>query len=219
MFAIAIDGPAGAGKSTVAKEVAKKLEFVYVDTGAIYRTLAYYILKNNIDINDVDFLESELKKVKIKIEHEQDGQKMYLLGEDITEKIRTPEITMMASTSSAIPCVRAFLLSLQTDLANEYNVVMDGRDIGTVVLPNAQLKVFLTASPEERARRRTLDFKEKGIDEPYEKVLAEIKVRDCQDSNREIAPLKPAEDAVVIDSSRLSFDEVVEEFIKLAKKL
>lgn len=217
MFSIAIDGPAGAGKSTVAKTLAKKLEFIYVDTGALYRTVAIHLINNKIDPKDADKVELALKDIVVTMEYVDDEQHMFLNGEDVTRVIRNPEVSMMASTSSALPCVRAFLLKLQTGMAEKYNVVMDGRDIGTVVLPNAQVKVFLTASANERARRRVLDLAEKGINEEFSKVLAEIEQRDFQDSNRATAPLKQADDAVLLDSSELDFEQVIEKFEEIVR--
>ncbi len=217
MFNIAIDGPAGAGKSTVAKEVAKKLGFIYVDTGALYRTVALHLTNNNIDPKDEESVKNALLDITVEMKHKDDGQHMYLCGEDVTSKIRTPEVSMMASTSSALAVVRAFLFELQTKMAEKYNVVMDGRDIGTVVLPNAQLKVFLTASAEERAKRRLKDLEVMGNPQNFETLLEEIKLRDHQDSTRANAPLKQADDAVLIDSSNLSFEQVVEEFERLVK--
>ncbi len=217
MISIAIDGPAGAGKSSVSKAVARKLGFIHVDTGALYRTVAVHLVKNNIDVKNIEAVEKSLLEIDVTMDYKEDGQHMYLCGEDVTTQLRTPEVSMMASTSSAIPSVRAFLLKLQTDMAKKYNVVMDGRDIGTVILPNAQVKVFLTASAHERARRRTLELKEKGIIEDFDKVLKEIEERDFQDSNREIAPLKAAEDAVVLDSTGLTLEQAIEKFVDIVR--
>ena len=209
-FAIAIDGPAGAGKSTIAKRLAKELDFVYVDTGAIYRTVGYYIWLCGIGGRDADGVARLIDDVNVKIEYPGDGvQHMFLNGKDITDEIRTPEISSYASQVSAHKCVRDYLLDTQRELARTHNVIMDGRDIGTVVLPNAQVKIFLTASPEIRAKRRHLELAEKGIKDSYEKVLADMKQRDLQDSTRAIAPLKQAKDAVLVDSSEMTLDEVV----------
>ena len=208
--AIAIDGPAGAGKSTIAKRLSKDLGFVYVDTGAIYRTVGYYIWMCGIGGRDADGVARLIDEVNIKIEYPEDGlQHMILNGKDITSEIRTPEISSYASQVSAHKCVRDYLLETQRELARTHNVVMDGRDIGTVVLPDADVKIFLTASPEIRAKRRHLELQEKGITDSYEKVLAEMKQRDLQDSTRAIAPLKQAKDAVLVDSSEMTLDEVV----------
>ena len=209
MIATAIDGPAGAGKSSVAKAVAAKTGFIYVDTGALYRTVALHLLNNGISAEEVEKVEASLPNIEVSLSHEEDGQHVYLCGEDVSSKIRTPEVSMMASKSSAIPAVRKFLFSLQTGMAENYNVIMDGRDIGTVVLPNAQVKVFLTASPEERAKRRYNEYIAKGEDADYDEILRDVIQRDYQDTHREIAPLKAADDAVVVDSTEMSFDEVV----------
>ena len=217
MYAIAIDGPAGAGKSSIAKAAAKRLGFIYVDTGALYRTVALHLLKENIDPKDVSAVEAALPDIQVTMGHEEDGQHVYLNGEDVTGLIRTPEVSMMASTSSAIPEVRKFLFSLQTGMAEKYNVIMDGRDIGTVVLPNADVKIFLTASPEVRAMRRDKELMEKGAKDSYEEVLADVIKRDYQDTHREAAPLKPAEDGVILDTSDLNFDEVINELEKIVK--
>ena len=217
MYAIAIDGPAGAGKSSIAKAAAKRLGFIYVDTGALYRTVALHLIKENIDPKDIEAVKAALPNIQVTMGHEEDGQHVYLCGEDVTGLIRTPEVSMMASTSSAIPEVRKFLFSLQTGMAEKYNVIMDGRDIGTVVLPNAQVKIFLTASPEVRAMRRYKELVEKGANDTYEEVLADVIKRDYQDTHRETAPLKPADDGVILDTSDLSFDEVIDELEKIVK--
>ena len=217
MYAIAIDGPAGAGKSSIAKAAAKRLGFIYVDTGALYRTVALHLIKENIDPKDIEAVKAALPNIQVTMGHEEDGQHVYLCGEDVTGLIRTPEVSMMASTSSAIPEVRKFLFSLQTGMAEKYNAIMDGRDIGTVVLPNAQVKIFLTASPEVRAMRRYKELVEKGTEDTYEEVLADVIKRDYQDTHRETAPLKPADDGVILDTSDLSFDEVIDELEKIVK--
>ena len=207
---IAIDGPAGAGKSTMAKRIAKDLDFVYVDPGAIYRTVGYYIWLCGIGGRDADSVARLIDEVNVKIEYPGDGlQHMILNGKDITEDIRTPEISSYASQVSAHKCVRDYLLETQRELARTHNVVMDGRDIGTVVLPNADVKIFLTATPEVRAHRRHLELQEKGIKDSYEKVLADMKQRDLQDSTRPIAPLKQAKDAELLDTSDLTLEESV----------
>ena len=218
MYAVAIDGPAGAGKSSIAKAAAKILSFIYVDTGALYRTVALHLLNNEIDPGDTQAVEAALADIQVTMEHMEDSQHVYLCGCDVTEKIRTPQVSMAASVSSAIPAVRNFLFSLQKGMAERYNVIMDGRDIGTVVLPKAQVKIFLTASPEERARRRTLELEAKGNQADYREILADVIKRDYQDSHREVAPLKPAEDSVIIDSSNLAFDQVVEEVINIVQE-
>ena len=208
--AIALDGPAGAGKSTIARRLASELDYVYVDTGAIYRTVGYYIWICGIGGRDGDGVRRLLDDVNVRIEYPGDGlQHMYLNGKDITEDIRTPEISNYASQVSAHKCVRDFLLDTQRDLAKTHNVVMDGRDIGTVVLPDADVKIFLTASPEVRARRRRNELQAKGCKDSYEKVLAEMKQRDLQDSTRAIAPLRQAEDAVLLDTSEMNLEEAI----------
>ncbi|MBP3313448.1 MAG: (d)CMP kinase [Oscillospiraceae bacterium] len=209
--AIAIDGPAGAGKSTMAKRIAKELGYVYVDTGAIYRTVGYYVWLCGIGGRDVDGVTRLIDEVNISIEYPEDGlQHMILNGKDVTGEIRTPEMSSYASQVSAHKCVRDFLLDTQRELARTHNVVMDGRDIGTVVLPDAEVKIFLTASPEVRARRRYIELQEKGVSDSYEKVLADMKQRDLQDSTRPIAPLKQAKDAVLLDTSSMTLEESVE---------
>lgn len=210
IFAIAIDGPSGAGKSSMAKALSKILGCIYVDTGAIYRTVALAVRRAEADPRDAEAVERLLPKIDISIEYNpQLGQRMMLCGEDVSALIRTTEISKYASDVSAIPAVRAFLLELQRGLARKSSVIMDGRDIGTVVLPDAQVKIFLTAAPEERARRRQHENEEKGIPSTYEDILANIIYRDKQDTERAAAPLKPAEDAVRVDTTALSFDESV----------
>jgi len=201
MFAVAIDGPSGAGKSSVSKAVAQRLGFIYVDTGALYRTVALYLIRHGISPEDVDAVTAALPCISVEMKHEKRGQRMLLCGEDVTDQIRTGAVSTAASVSSAIPAVRQFLFKLQTDMAEKYNVVMDGRDIGTVVLPHAQVKIFLTASAEERARRRMAQLRHQGVTEDYDTVLREIKERDERDSSRELAPLKPCEGAVLVDST------------------
>ena len=196
---VAIDGPAGAGKSSIARELAAELGFIYVDTGALYRAIALYIQQHNL-CNKQDIIR-QLPKIDLKIKFIGGTQCILLNGEDVTDDIRTPEISMLASKVSAIPEVRDFLFDLQQKIAKEHHVIMDGRDIGTVVLPDADLKIFLTASPEERASRRYLELQEKPDAPTYEQILQDIKKRDYQDTHREIAPLRQAEDAVLIDTT------------------
>lgn len=209
MISIAIDGPAGAGKSTIAKGVAKKIGYIYVDTGAIYRTLAYYMISNGISAEETEKIVDNLGNAKVEIKYIDSVQCVFLNGEDVSGKIRTPQISMAASTVSAIPEVRAHLLSIQRDLAEKNNVIMDGRDIGTVVLPNATVKIFLTACVECRAERRYKEMVEKGMDANLEEVIEDIKVRDYNDSHRDVAPLKPAEDSTVIDTSWQTLEQSV----------
>ena len=208
-ISIAIDGPAGAGKSTIAKKLAVKLGCIYVDTGALYRTIAYSLLKSGKDYNDVKVVVAHLPGISVNIAYKGDTQIVLLDGEDVSSFIRTPEVSNVASVTSAIPEVRAYLLGLQRRLAEENSVVMDGRDIATVVLPNAKVKIFLTASPEERARRRFVELQEKGIEANYEDVLADIKERDYRDSHRDVAPLKQADDAVLVDTTDKNLEEAV----------
>ena len=218
MFAVAIDGPAGAGKSSVAKAAAKELGFVYVDTGAIYRTIALYVLRQGVDPHDAAGVEALLPQIQVGMEYTEQGQKMLLNGEDVTGLIRTPEVSMATSACSAIPAVRAYLLQLQRDLAEKNNVLMDGRDIGTVVLPHAQLKIFLTASPEERARRRVSQLEEAGQKADYQSILRDIVQRDYQDSHRETAPLRPAEDSVLLDTTGNVFEQSVAQLVALVRE-
>ena len=218
MFAVAIDGPAGAGKSSVAKAAAKELGFVYVDTGAIYRTIALYVLRQGVDPHDAAGVEALLPQIQVGMEYTDQGQKMLLNGEDVTGLIRTPEVSMATSACSAIPAVRAYLLQLQRDLAEKNNVLMDGRDIGTVVLPHAQLKIFLTASPEERARRRVGQLEEAGQKADYQSILRDIVQRDYQDSHRETAPLRPAEDSVLLDTTGNVFEQSVAQLVALVRE-
>lgn len=215
---VALDGPSGAGKSTIAKAVAKKLEYVYVDTGALYRTIAYYVISNGVDTKDEGAVAACLDKIGVSLEYIGGAQHVMLNGEDVSDKIRTPEISMGASAVSAMPKVREFLFGLQQDIAKKNNIIMDGRDIGTVVLPNAQVKIFLTATAEERANRRFKELQEKGDPSTYEQVLEDIKQRDYNDMHRDIAPLKKADDAVEVDSTRMTLDEVIDEIVRIIKE-
>lgn len=217
-IAIAIDGPAGAGKSTIARRLAAELGYCYVDTGAIYRTVAYFLDLLGISPKDADGVARYLDELTVGITYDEEGkQHMIMNGMDVTEDIRTQEISQKASLVSANPLVREMLLDLQRDMAKEYNVIMDGRDIGTVVLPRANVKIFLTASPEVRAKRRTAELEAKGQTANYEKVLKEIQQRDYQDSHRAIAPLKQAKDAVKVDTSELDIDSVVAAIRKIVE--
>lgn len=205
---IAIDGPSGAGKSTMARKVAAELGFLYVDTGAIYRSVSLYAYRAGVDKEDAERIVALLPQVQIDMEYREDGvQHMILNGEDVTDAIRENEVSLYTSAVSAIPEVRAFLLDLQRNLAATRNVIMDGRDIGTVVLPDATVKIYLTAAPEARARRRWLELKEKGSDITEAQVLEDVLQRDYNDTHREIAPLRQAEDAVLVDTSDLDFEE------------
>lgn len=212
---VALDGPSGAGKSTIAKAVAKKLEYVYVDTGAMYRSIAYYVISKGADLSDPEQIKPLLGDISIKLCYTEAGQRVMLNDEDVSDKIRTPEISMGASKVSAIPEVREFLLELQKNIAKENNIIMDGRDIGTVVLPNADVKIFLTAAPEARAERRFKELQEKGDKSTYDEVLQDIIQRDYNDTHREIAPLKKADDAVEVDSTELTLEESVEAIYKV----
>ncbi len=215
---IAIDGPSGAGKSSVAKTIAAKLGIVYVDTGALYRTVGYYVRSQGIAREDTAGIVSCLPHISIEVRYENGAQHVYLNGEDLGDRIREPEISMYASAVSAVPAVRAFLLDTQRDIAAKNSVIMDGRDIGTVILPNADVKVFLFASDEARAKRRTLELQAKGMDVNFEDVLREMRQRDDNDRNRAVAPAVAAPDAVLLDNSDLTVEETAAAVIALAKK-
>ena len=217
-FNIAIDGPAGAGKSTIAKRVAAQLGFMYVDTGAMYRTIAVYLLREQVDCENEALLAKALDKISIGMKYGDGQQRMLLNGEDVTGLIRTQEVGQMASISSAKAIVREKLLALQRGLAAENEVIMDGRDIGTRILPDADLKIYLTASTEARARRRFLELEQKGEHPSLEQIEAEIRERDTRDMNRSVAPLKQAEDAVLVDSSDMSIEQVTDRIVSLAKE-
>ena len=217
-YSIAIDGPSGAGKSTVAKAAAKALGFVYLDTGAIYRTVAWHITMMGIGPKDTDHFPMLLNDANIQIDFQPDGQHMILNGRDISGEIRTPEIASVASQVSAQPAVREFLLDMQRDLAKIHNIIMDGRDIGTVVLPNASMKIFLTASPEARAMRRYQEYLDKGQQATYEEVLADQKKRDYDDSHRKIAPLKQAKDAILVDTTEMGLQESIDYCVSLIRE-
>ncbi len=204
---VAIDGPSGAGKSTLARKLAEKLKFIYVDTGALYRTVGLYMLRNCIDPKDENGVTAALSKINVEIKFIGGEQHVYLNGEDVSSDIRIHEVSQYASLVSAIPTVRQFLFHMQQKMAAEHDVIMDGRDIGTVVLPNADVKIFLTASAEERATRRYEELLGRGQEVSYEQVLADVIARDEQDTNRPIAPLKPAENSVIVDTTGNTFDE------------
>ena len=206
---IAIDGPAGAGKSTIAKALAQELSFLYVDTGALYRAVGYAMTRLGVELQDPQAVEAALAGLRVSLRHVAGTQRVFVGEEDVSDRIRTPEMSMAASTVSAQPAVRQFLFQLQRDIAAENDVIMDGRDIGTVVLPQAELKVFLTASAEERARRRHLELLEKGEEATFDEVFADMVKRDEADRNRAIAPLRQAEDAVPIDTSGLTLEESI----------
>ena len=216
-YNVAIDGPAGAGKSTIAKRVAKEMGYVYVDTGAMYRALAIYFLKKGLKPEEIEKIAEACKEAVVTIGYEDGMQQVYLNGENVTGMLREEAVGNMASVSSAIKEVRAQLLELQRELARTKDVVMDGRDIGTNILPNADVKVYLTASVETRAKRRYLELQEKGVECNLEEIAHDIEERDHRDMNREIAPLKQAEDAVYVDSSDMTIDEVTEAIKALCK--
>ncbi len=200
-YAIAIDGPAGAGKSTVARHLARELQFLYVDTGALYRAIGYRMLRAGIDPADAAAVAAALPETAVSLHYVEGEQRVFLGEEDVSGAIRTPEVSMAASAVSAIPAVRQFLLQVQRDMAAQYSVIMDGRDIGTTILPRADVKIFLTASPESRARRRYAELQEKGVDTTYEAVLADMEKRDYDDAHRAASPLRRAADAVLVDTS------------------
>ena len=210
MYQIAIDGPSGAGKSTLAKILAAKLGFIYVDTGALYRSIGLYMEMNGIDPKDADAVVAALPNITLALEYHDGSQVVLLNGENVGDRIRTPQISMYASSVSAIPAVRAFLLDTQRNIAAKNNVIMDGRDIGTVILPNANVKIFLVSSFETRARRRVKELLDKGIEASYDEVLADMIARDKNDSSRAVAPLVPAEDAVHLDNSELTLEGTVD---------
>ena len=218
MIAVAIDGPAGAGKSTIAKKASEQLGFIYVDTGAIYRAVALACIDRNISIDDLDSVEDLLPGLDIRIIFFNGEQHILLNDTDVSERIREENVSMAASRVSAIPQVRSFLLDLQRDFAKRDNVIMDGRDIGTVVLPNAQVKIFLTASPEVRARRRLLQLEEKGVKADFDKILFDIVQRDFNDTNRKTAPLKPAENSITVDTTDMTLDEAVGKIVSIIKE-
>ena len=218
-YSIAIDGPAGAGKSTIAKRLAKELGYYYVDTGAIYRTVAYFLDLWGVSPKDIDNVNRYIDELTISIEYDEDGlQHMIMNGMDVTGEIRTQDISQKASLVSAHACVREMLLDMQRDVAKAHNVIMDGRDIGTVVLPKANVKIFLTADPEVRAKRRYDELIAKGQKANLETILKEIKQRDYQDTHREIAPLKMVRDSVKVDTSNMDIDQVVAEIKTIAGK-
>lgn len=219
IYSVAVDGPSGAGKSTLSKAVARELGIVYVDTGAIYRTIGYYIFREGIDPKDAGAVVAALPLIHVDMCYSEDGlQHMLLNGEDVTEQIRLPEISMYASAVSAIPPVRDYLLEMQRDMARRSSVIMDGRDIGTVVLPDAQVKIFLTADVEVRARRRTSELELRGTPKPFEQVLEEMKQRDWADSHRDAAPLQEAEDAIRVDTTDMDFQQSKEAILQVIRR-
>ena len=218
IYSVAVDGPSGAGKSTLSKAVAGELGILYVDTGASYRTIGYYVFEKGIDPKDAPAVNAILPELDIQMRYGDDGlQRMYLNGQDVTTQIRLPQISMYASAVSAIPEVREFLLEMQRELARRSSVIMDGRDIGTVVLPDADVKIFLTAEAEVRAQRRAKELAERGTPTPFEEVLRDIQQRDYNDSHRAAAPLRQAEDAVLVDTSELTFAESQQKLTEIIK--
>lgn len=218
MINVAIDGPSGAGKSTIARAAAAKLGYMYIDTGALYRTIGLNALRKKVDLSSAEAIAATLGgELKVELKFEDGVQKMYLCGEDVSDDIRTPEASMAASKVSAVPAVRAYLFDLQKNIAKNNNCIMDGRDIGTVVLPDAQVKIFLTASPEARAQRRYKELIQKGMDVRYEDVLFDINKRDKDDSSRAIAPLKKADDAVLCDTSDIDLPMSIDLVIRTIK--
>lgn len=218
-FAVAIDGPSGAGKSTLARSVARELGAVYVDTGAIYRTVGYCAWRQGIDPEAAEEICALLPEIQITMDYDAEGlQRMYLNGEDVTKEIRLPQISMYASRVSALPEVRAFLMDMQRDMARRYSVVMDGRDIGTVVLPQADVKIFLTASVEDRACRRWEELKDRGTPKDFDELLEEIRQRDYNDAHRAAAPLRAAEDAVYLDTTGNTFEKSRGQILEIIKE-
>lgn len=216
MISIAIDGPSGAGKSTISRKAAEKFGFIYVDTGAIYRTIGLATKIRGVSLDDTAAVVELLPTLEIKLKYNDAGeQHMYLDGNDVSRDIRLPEVSMLASKVSAIPEVRAFLVDMQRGMAEKYDVIMDGRDIGTVILPNADLKIFLTADVRDRARRRYEELRAKGMEKPFDEVLAEMEKRDEQDTQRAAAPLKAADDAVLLDTSGNTLEESIDEVCRL----
>ena len=217
MISVAIDGPAGAGKSSISRKVSVELGFIYVDTGALYRSIAYTLNSHGITTDQVEKIESTLKETRIDIKFIDNEQHVMVNDKDVSDKIRTAETSMLASAFSALPTVREYLLGLQRRMAEENNVIMDGRDIGTVVLPNATVKIFLTADPEDRAKRRYDEMIAKGMTANYDEVLEDIKKRDYNDSHRPVAPLKPAEDSILVNTTGNTFEQSVEQLANIIK--
>ena len=218
MINVAIDGPAGAGKSTVARATAQKLGYIYVDTGALYRAVGVYCLRKSIETTDAEGVGAILSEITVELKFIDGVQHVFLNGDDVSTEIRLPEASMAASNVSAIPSVRAFLFDLQRDIAAKNNCIMDGRDIGTVVLPNAQVKIFLTADDTERAMRRYKELQEKGSSVTYQEVLDDLRVRDYNDSHREIAPLKPAEDSVIVNTTNYTLEESINKIVETVEE-
>lgn len=218
-IAVALDGPAGAGKSSIAKKAAKALDYIYIDTGALYRTIGLAAARRNVEPIPSNEVEKLLSEIKVDLTFNEQGEQIVLLdNEDVSGLIRTPEASMMASKISAIPAVRAYLLDLQRSMAKSRNVIMDGRDIGTVVLPDAQVKIFLTASPEVRAERRYKELVEKGMNVNYDDILNDVIERDYNDTHRETAPLKPADGCIIVNTTDIDFEQSVKKIISVIKE-
>ncbi|MEG1428255.1 MAG: (d)CMP kinase [Hydrogenoanaerobacterium sp.] len=217
MISVAIDGPAGAGKSTIARAIAQKLGYIYADTGALYRAIAYYALNKNVKIKSEREILPLLDEIIVTLKFINNEQHVFINEEDVSDKIRTSEVSMAASDVSALPTVRKFLFALQQNLAKENNIVMDGRDIGTVVLPNATVKIFLTATADERAKRRWKELKEKGKDVNLADVLHDVITRDYNDEHRDISPLMQADDAVLVDTTKDTLEQAIERIINIIK--
>ncbi len=218
MFSVAIDGPSGAGKSSVAKKIAENFKIMYLDTGALYRAIGYYFIRNNLDYKNGKMVEENLNKISLDIKFSNGKQIVFINGEDVTSKIRTNEVSMAASAISSVKATREFLIDTQREIAKKNSVVMDGRDIGTVILPKADVKIFLTASLEERTRRRFEELNKVNNNIKYEEVFNQMRERDFNDTNRKVAPLRPAEDAVIFDSTKLEFEQVVSELTNIIKE-
>ena len=218
MTAIAIDGPAGAGKSTIARALAQKLGYLYLDTGALYRAIGLYCVERGVPTGDKAAVTAALDSIDVALRYVDGAQRVLLNGEDVSEAIRRPEISLAASAVSAMDTVRAFLLDLQRDMARTHDVVMDGRDIGTVVLPDADVKIFLTAAPEDRARRRFLELEQRGTPQEYDQLLAEIKQRDYNDAHRASSPLRQAEDALLLDTTGNTFEQSLALLLKTIRE-
>ena len=218
-YAVAIDGPSGAGKSTLARAAAKALGILYVDTGAIYRTVGFCVRQRGVEPANQPAVEALLRDIHIEMRYGEDGlQRMLLCGADVTDAIRLPEISVLASKVSAIPSVRNFLLEMQRNMARRQSVIMDGRDIGTVVLPEAEVKIYLTASPEDRARRRYLELQRRGTPQDFDQLLQEIEERDLRDKNRPVSPLRPAEDAIILDTTGNTFEQSLTLLLKTVRE-
>ena len=218
MFSVAIDGPSGAGKSSVAKKIAENFKIMYLDTGALYRAIGYYFIRNNLDYKNGKMVEENLNKISLDIKFSDGKQIVFINGEDVTSKIRTNEVSMAASAISSVKATREFLMDTQREIAKKNSVVMDGRDIGTVILPKADVKIFLTASLEERTRRRFEELNKVNDNIKYEEVFNQMRERDFNDTNRKVAPLRPAEDAIIFDSTKLEFEKVVSELTNIIKE-